>query len=132
MNRERMSGVLLHVTSLPSLGGVGDFGPAANEFVDFLAAAKQRVWQVLPLGPPGYGESPYSALSAFAGNPALISPQRLAEGGWVAAERVEEWARSDGPVDIAAAAERKIPLIEEAAKNFGMMIPWSFWTTIQV
>src|ERR1035437_5974584 len=82
-----MSGVLLHVTSLPSYGGVGDFGPAAYRFVDFLAAAKQRLWQVLPLNPPGYGSSPYSALSAFAGNPALISLERLAEGGWVAKKR---------------------------------------------
>ena len=93
MNQERMSGVLLHVTSLPSRGGVGDFGPAAYAFVDFLAAAKQRMWQVLPLNPPGYGSSPYSALSAFAGNPALISLERLAEEGWIAMERVEEWAR---------------------------------------
>ena len=118
MNRERMSGVLLHVTSLPSRGGVGDFGPAAYEFVDFLAAAKQRLWQVLPLNPPGYGSSPYSAVSAFAGNPALISLERLAEEGWIAAERVEEWARLDEPADLQAAAERKQPLIEEAAGNF--------------
>ena len=65
MNSERISGVLLHVTSLPSLGGVGDFGPAAYGFVDFLASAKQRLWQVLPLSPTGYGSSPYSALSAL-------------------------------------------------------------------
>jgi len=118
MNRERMSGVLLHVTSLPSRGGVGDFGPAAYEFVDFLAAAKQRLWQVLPLNPPGYGSSPYSAVSAFAGNPALISLERLAEEGWIAAERVEEWARLDEPAHLQAAAESKQPLIEEAARNF--------------
>ena len=83
MNRERVSGVLLHVTSLPSRGGVGDFGPAAYAFVDFLAAAKQRVWQAWPLNPPGHGSSPYSAVSAFAGNPALISVERLAEEGWI-------------------------------------------------
>jgi 4-alpha-glucanotransferase len=118
MNQERMSGVLLHVTSLPSRGGVGDFGPAAYAFVDFLAAAKQRVWQVLPLNPPGYGSSPYSAVSAFAGNPALISLERLAEEGWIAAERVEEWARLEEAVDLVAAAARKQPLIEEAAGNF--------------
>jgi 4-alpha-glucanotransferase len=118
MNQERMSGVLLHVTSLPSRGGVGDFGPAAYTFVDFLAAAKQRVWQVLPLNPPGYGSSPYSAVSAFAGNPALISVERLAQEGWIAAERVEEWARLDEAVDLVAAAGRKQPLIEEAAGNF--------------
>jgi 4-alpha-glucanotransferase len=123
MNQERMSGVLLHVTSLPSRGGVGDFGPAAYAFVDFLAAAKQRLWQVLPLNPPGYGSSPYSALSAFAGNPALISLEQLAEEGWIAAERVEEWARMDGApasktADLVAAAARKQPLIEEAAGTF--------------
>jgi 4-alpha-glucanotransferase len=123
MNQERMSGVLLHVTSLPSRGGVGDFGPAAYAFVDFLAAAKQRLWQVLPLNPPGYGSSPYSALSAFAGNPALISLERLAEEGWIAEGRVEEWARMDEApasktTDLVAAAGRKQPLIEEAAGNF--------------
>jgi len=118
MNRDRMSGVLLHVTSLPSRGGVGDFGPAAYAFVDFLAAAKQRLWQVLPLGPTGYGSSPYSAVSAFAGNPALISLERLADGGWITAERVEQWAQQDEPLDLVAAMARKLPLIEEAAANF--------------
>jgi 4-alpha-glucanotransferase len=118
MNRERMSGVLLHVTSLPSRGGVGDFGPAAYAFVDFLAAAKQRLWQVLPLNQPGFASSPYSAVSAFAGNPALISLERLAEEGWIAADRVEEWALLDEPTDLVAAATRKRPLIAEAARNF--------------
>ncbi len=117
MNRERMSGVLLHITSLPSPGGVGDFGPAAYEFADFLAAAKQRVWQVLPLGPPGYGGSPYSGLSAFAGNPVLISLERLAEAGWIAAERLAGVAGDDGAADFDAAA-RKVVLIEEAAGKF--------------
>jgi 4-alpha-glucanotransferase len=118
MNQDRMSGVLLHVTSLPSYGGVGDFGPAAYEFVDFLAAAKQRLWQVLPLSPTGYGSSPYSALSAFAGNPQLISLERLVEDGWIAAERIQGLAGHDGPADFGAAATRKVPLIEEAAANF--------------
>ena len=68
---DRSSGLLLHIASLPSLGGIGDLGPAAYAFADFLAAAKQRLWQVLPLGPTGYGNSPYAALSAFAGNPLL-------------------------------------------------------------
>jgi len=118
MNQDRISGVLLHVTSLPSDGGIGDFGPAAYEFVDFLAAAKQRLWQVLPLSPTGYGSSPYSALSAFAGNPALISLERLASEGWIAAERLQGLPGHDGPADFAAAAMGKIPLIEEAAANF--------------
>jgi 4-alpha-glucanotransferase len=118
MNQDRMSGVLLHVTSLPSYGGVGDFGPAAYEFVDFLAAAKQRLWQVLPLGPAGYGSSPYSALSAFAGNPVMISLERLVQDGWLAAERIEGLPGHEGPADFDAAAAKKIPLIEEAAGNF--------------
>ena len=118
MSQNRMSGVLLHVTSLPSYGGVGDFGPAAYEFVDFLAAAKQRLWQVLPLSPTGYGSSPYSALSAFAGNPVLISLERLVQDGWISAEKIEGLPGHDGPADFGAAAARKIPLIEEAAANF--------------
>jgi len=118
MDQERMSGVLLHVTSLPSRGGVGDFGPAAYAFVDFLAAAKQRLWQVLPLNPPGFGNSPYSALSAFAGSPALISLERLAEEGWIAKQRVEEFCAEDAAAGLTAAAAGKQPLIEEAAGNF--------------
>src|SRR5213595_3698966 len=70
---ERAAGILLHPTSLPARGGIGDFGPAAYEFLDFLAAARQGLWQVLPLGPPAKGASPYSSTSAFAGNSLLIS-----------------------------------------------------------
>ena len=79
----RAAGILLHPTSLPSRGGVGDFGPAAYRFVDFLTSARQGLWQVLPLGPLGHGNSPYSSTSAFAGNPLLISLERLAEHGWI-------------------------------------------------
>jgi 4-alpha-glucanotransferase len=78
---ERASGLLLHATSLPSCHGIGDLGPAAYQFVDFLAAAGQGWWQMLPIGPPGPGDSPYSALSAFAGHPLLISLERLARDG---------------------------------------------------
>src|SRR5436190_8394776 len=73
----RASGVLLHPTSLPSPYGVGDLGPEAYAFVDFLVAAGQSLWQVLPLGPTGYGDSPYACYSAFAGNTLLISPEQL-------------------------------------------------------
>jgi 4-alpha-glucanotransferase len=117
-NQERLSGVLLHVTSLPSYGGVGDFGPAAYAFVDFLEAAKQRLWQVLPLSPTGYGSSPYSALSAFAGNPVLISLELLVNDGWIASSRIEGLPGHEGPADFAAANNLKLPLIEEAAGNF--------------
>ena len=116
--RERLSGVLLHVTSLPSYGGVGDFGPAAYGFADFLASAKQRLWQVLPLSPTGYGSSPYSALSAFAGNPLLISIERLAQDGWIAWDRIGGLPGHTGPADFGEAMRLKLPLIEEAANNF--------------
>ena len=118
MISERVSGVLLHITSLPSYGGIGDFGPAAYEFVDFLMEAQQRLWQVLPLSPVGYGDSPYSALSAFAGNYALISLERLVEQGWLTADRIEGLPGHNGAADFGAAFQLKLPLIEEAAGNF--------------
>ena len=79
MIKQRASGILLHVTSLPSKYGIGDLGPEAYKFADFLADAKQRYWQVLPLGPTSAksGCSPYDCLSAFAGNTLLISPELL-------------------------------------------------------
>ncbi len=81
MNFPRASGILLHPTSLPGPFGIGDLGPEAYRFVDFLVAAGQSLWQVLPLGPTGYGDSPYACYSAFAGNTLLISPEQLiAEG----------------------------------------------------
>src|SRR5260370_7946939 len=83
MSFPRVSGILLHPTSLPARGGIGDFGPAAYQFVDFLAASRQGLWQVLPLGPLGYGNSPYPATSAFAGNPLLISLEPLVQHGWI-------------------------------------------------
>src|SRR5882724_788243 len=77
----RSSGILLHPTSLPGRYGIGDLGPAAYEFLDFLAAGGQSLWQMLPLGPTGYGDSPYQCFSAFAGNPLLISLDALAAQG---------------------------------------------------
>ena len=115
---ERVSGVLLHVTSLPSYGGVGDFGPAAYAFIDFLAAAKQRLWQVLPLNPVGYGNSPYSALSAFAGNPLLVSLEKLVEAGWLEPEHIQGLPGHNGPCSFDTAFSQKIPLVEQAAQNF--------------
>ena len=75
----RTSGILLHLTSLPGRFGIGDLGDAAYRFVDFLAAGGQQYWQIMPSGPTSYGDSPYQALSAFAGNPLLISLERLIE-----------------------------------------------------
>src|SRR5260370_18079883 len=84
----RASGVLLHVTSLPSAYGIGDLGPAALAWIDRLHEARQSWWQALPLGPTGYGNSPYQSLSSFAGNGLLISPERLIEEGLFRASNV--------------------------------------------
>ena len=114
----RATGILLHPTSFPARGGIGDFGPAAYEFADFLASARQGLWQVLPLGPPATGNSPYSSTSAFAGNPLLISLERLAERGWVESSQLGSLARGAGAVDYEEVFQRKLPLIVEAARNF--------------
>src|SRR5512146_2445669 len=83
MGRERRSGILLHPTSLPGPHGSGDLGGAAHRFARWLASAGQRVWQVLPLGPTGFGDSPYQALSSHAGNPLLVSLDVLRNEGWL-------------------------------------------------
>src|SRR5271157_53334 len=83
MKMGRSSGVLLHPTSLPSSWGVGDLGPSAYRFADLLSSAKQTVWQVLPLTPVGGHGSPYSPHSLFAGNPLLLSPERLLQDGYL-------------------------------------------------
>ena len=97
------SGVLLHPTSLPGRVDIGDFGPGAFEFIDFLASAGQRLWQVLPLGPTGYGNSPYQCFSAFAGNPLLISLERLIEDGLLTEEESRRrYVVQPGSVDFPA------------------------------
>lgn len=118
MSFPRATGILLHPTSLPSRGGIGDFGPAAYEFLDFLAAARQGLWQVLPLGPPALGDSPYSSTSAFAGNPLLISLERLAERGWIDASRLAGLSDEVGAIDYQQVSERKGRLLAVAACNF--------------
>jgi 4-alpha-glucanotransferase len=103
---------------LPSRGGIGDFGPAAYAFADFLISARQSVWQVLPFGPVGHGNSPYSSISAFAGNPLLVSLERLAERGWIDHSCVDAQPSPDGAVDYTAVFHRKLPIVFEAARNF--------------
>jgi len=118
MSFARASGILLHPTSLPSRGGIGDFGPSAYAFADFLASARQSVWQVLPLGPLGLGNSPYSSTSAFAGNPLLISLERLADRGWIDRSQLDILPIGTGAVDYASVFHQKLPLLFEAARNF--------------
>jgi 4-alpha-glucanotransferase len=116
----RAAGILLHPTSLPSRGGIGDFGPAAYRFADSLASARQGVWQVLPLGPVGYGNSPYSSTSAFAGNPLLISLERLVDHGWMNAAQLDSAGLSadSQPVEYDQVFAQKMPLLFQAARNF--------------
>ena len=118
MSFPRAAGILLHPSSLPSRGGIGDFGPAAYQFVDFLTSARQGLWQVLPLGPLGYGNSPYSSTSAFAGNPLLISLERLAERGWLDPAKLDGFPGGSAPVEYDQVFARKMPLLFEAAKTF--------------
>jgi 4-alpha-glucanotransferase len=114
----RSAGILLHPTSLPSRGGIGDFGPAAYQFVDSLALARQGLWQVLPLGPLGYGNSPYSSTSAFAGNPLLISLERLASRGWIDAAKLSSLSSSSGSLEYDRVFATKMPLLFEAGRSF--------------
>ncbi len=93
----RSSGILLHPTSLPGPYGIGELGTPALEFLDFLAAAEQNLWQIMPLGPTGYGDSPYQSFSAFAGNPLLISFERLLEDGTLTPDDVADMP--DFPAD---------------------------------
>jgi 4-alpha-glucanotransferase len=114
----RSTGLLLHPTSLPSRGGIGDFGPAAYDFVDFLARARQGLWQVLPLSALSAGDSPYSSISAFAGNPLLISLERLAERGWLDSAILTDPHLEPAQVDYEAVSAYKLPLLGEAAARF--------------
>ncbi|MFN2150163.1 MAG: 4-alpha-glucanotransferase, partial [Anaerolineales bacterium] len=107
MKFERSSGVLLHPTSLPGRYGIGDLGPFAFQFVDWLADSGCKLWQILPLGPTGYGDSPYQCFSAFAGNPYLISPDFLLRDDLL------------HPDDLA-----EIPDFQNDKVDYGRIIPW--------
>src|SRR5919197_37697 len=111
----RQSGVLLHPTSLPSRFGIGDLGPAAYAFLELLAHGRQSLWQVLPLGPTGYGNSPYAAPSAFAGNPLLIAPEPLLEAGLVTHDELQRLAELPPErVDFGRAVPLKHTLLRAA------------------
>ena len=114
----RASGLLLHVTSLPSPYGIGDVGPAALSWIDRLSEAGQSWWQVLPLGPSGYGNSPYLPLSSFAGDPLLISPDGLIEDELLRAGDAEAPSFPQDKVDYKAVCKFKYGLIDKAWTNF--------------
>lgn len=112
----RSAGILLHPTSLPGPYGIGELGPEAFRFVDFLRQSGQRVWQILPLNPPDAGGSPYSSPSAFAGSPLLVSTERLVSEGLLERESLRE-SRRTGPVDYPAVAEEKAARLRRAYAN---------------
>lgn len=119
MELARTSGLLLHPTSLPGPFGIGDLGAEAYRFADFLAEAGQRIWQVLPLGPTGYADSPYQCFSAFAGNPLLISPQEMVQAGVLSHEDLTAApVFPDERVDFAAVISWKRDLLRRAYETF--------------
>ncbi len=103
----RSAGVLVHPTSFPSRYGIGDLGESAYRFIDFLVATKQSLWQILPLGPTGYGDSPYQSFSAFAGNPLMLSPDLLVQDGY-----------------LPLAATTHVPAFPSDKVDFGWVIPY--------
>lgn len=113
----RRSGILLHPTSLPGSDGIGSLGFEALRFIDFLAASGQTLWQILPLGPPGCGNSPYSCFSAFAGNPLLIDLQLLAGDGDLEASDLEIFP-AVGRIDFSSVAGYKYNILQQAAAKF--------------
>ena len=122
----RASGLLLHVTSLPSPYGIGDVGPAALKWIDQLREAGQSWWQSLPLGPTGYGNSPYQSLSSFVGNELLISPDWLIEDGLLSASDSTPPSFSETAVDYSTVIPFKRRLLERAWTNFRAGMPTEF------
>ena len=117
--KERSSGILIHPTSLPGKYGVGTLGKPVTDFVDFLVKAKQKYWQILPLGPTGYADSPYQCFSAHAGNPNLIDPDILLQENLVDQSDIDALPYfTDGPVDYDMVQKSRIPLLEKAQKKF--------------
>lgn len=116
---QRLSGVLLHPTSLPGPYGIGDLGPQARDWVNFLEETRSGLWQVLPLGPTGYGDSPYQCFSTFAGNPFLISPDDLIEEGLLHPNDLADLPDfNPGAVDYGNVIYQKMDLLHKSYENF--------------
>jgi len=120
MTLKRASGILLHPTSLPGTPGIGTIGKNAYRFADWLSEAGQSLWQILPLGPTGYGDSPYASFSTFAGNPLLIDLDFLVSDGLLSESDIlpPDYIRTEGPVDFGSVVWWKIPVLKKAAEKF--------------
>lgn len=125
---KRSCGILLHITSLPSRYGIGNLGQAAYDFVDFLHAAGQRCWQILPIGPTSYGDSPYQSFSTFAGNPYLIDPDQLIQQGWLTQAEADavSWEQRPDQVDFRLLYRQRLPLLRRAYERFQLAPPAGF------
>lgn len=118
----RQSGILLHISSLPSPYGIGSLGKAAYQFVDFLRQAGQSCWQMLPINPTGYGDSPYQALSSFAGNHYLIDLDMLVEDGLLQKTEIcgEDWGDDPAKVDFGIMFRRRLAILDKAFQRFNL------------
>ena len=118
--RERSAGILMHITSLPSNYGIGTLGAEAYRFADFLVKAKQKNWQMLPLGPTGYGDSPYQSTSSYAGNPYMIDLDILIDEKLLKKEEVDEvyWGGDERRVDFGNMFIKRFPILEKAFSRF--------------
>ena len=116
----RESGILMHITSLPAPYGIGTMGKDAYAFVDFLVRAGQRYWQILPLTPTGYGDSPYQSLGACAGNHYLIDLDRLADEGLLKKEEIQNipWGSNPARVDFGAMYAHRMNVLRQAFQRF--------------
>lgn len=120
MKFTRSSGILMHPTSFAGTPGIGTLGKAAYKFVDWLESAHQTLWQVLPIGPTGYGDSPYASFSTFAGNPLMIDLDALVEKGWARSSDIEaaDYIKTTGKVDFGAVVWWKMPVLFKCAEFF--------------
>jgi len=118
MRFPRSSGLLLHPTSLPGRFGIGDLGAEAYRFVDFLVRSGQSLWQMMPLGPTGYGDSPYQCFSAFAGNPLLVSPEKLVSDGYLLSADLGTPSFPDNQVDYGPVIAYKTALLKQSFLHF--------------
>lgn len=121
----RSSGVLMHLSSLPSRTGIGGMGKSARDFVDFLEAAGQGYWQLLPICPTGYGDSPYQSFSTYAGNPYFIDLDLLMEEGLLERQEYEavDWESTPDKVNYGALYQKRIPILRKAAARFREQMP---------